>query len=53
VNVLCIIIFAVKKDEFGNNSMVYIILRGSGIEIIFLNVHAPTEDEINDVKDIS
>jgi hypothetical protein len=29
----------------------YIILRGSWCEIIILNVHAPTEDKIDDMKD--
>jgi hypothetical protein len=31
--------------------MSYIILRGSWCHIIVLNVHAPTEDKIEDVKD--
>jgi hypothetical protein len=31
--------------------MSYIILRGHWCEIIILNVHAPTEDKIDDVKD--
>jgi hypothetical protein len=31
--------------------MSYIILRGRWFHIIVLNVHAPTEDKINDVKD--
>jgi hypothetical protein len=31
--------------------MSYIILRGRWYDIIFLNVHAPTEDKINDMKD--
>jgi hypothetical protein len=31
--------------------MLYIILRGCWCDIIVLNVHAPTEDEIDDVKD--
>jgi hypothetical protein len=29
----------------------YIILRGRGCHIIVLNVHAPTEDKTDDVKD--
>jgi exonuclease III len=37
------IILAVKR--------VYIILRGRGFHIIVLNVHVPTEDTNNDVKD--
>jgi hypothetical protein len=31
--------------------MSYIILRGRGCHIIVLNVHAPTEDKTDDVKD--
>jgi hypothetical protein len=31
--------------------MSYIILRGCWYYIIVLNVHAPTEDKIDDVKD--
>jgi hypothetical protein len=31
--------------------MSYIILRGHRYDIIVLNVHAPTEDEIGDIKD--
>jgi hypothetical protein len=31
--------------------MSYIILRGRWCHIIVLNVHAPTEDKIDDVKD--
>jgi hypothetical protein len=31
--------------------MSYIILRGCWCHIIVLNVHAPTEDKIDDVKD--
>jgi hypothetical protein len=31
--------------------MSYIILRGCWCDIIVLNVHAPTEDKIDDVKD--
>jgi hypothetical protein len=32
--------------------MTYIILRGRWYDIIVLNVHAPTEDKIYDMKDI-
>jgi hypothetical protein len=45
------IIAAVKKVEFVSNKMSYIILRHSWYHIIILNVHAPTEDKNNDVKD--
>jgi exonuclease III len=45
------IISAVKRVEFINDRMSYIILRGRLYHIIVLNVHAPTEDKIDDVKD--
>jgi hypothetical protein len=31
--------------------MTYIILRGCWCNIIFLNVHVPTEDKIDNIKD--
>jgi hypothetical protein len=37
--------------EFVSDRMLYVILRGRWCRIIFLNVHAPTEDKTNDVKD--
>jgi hypothetical protein len=45
------IISAVKRVEFVSDRMSYIILRGRWFHIIVLNVHAPTEDKIDDVKD--
>jgi hypothetical protein len=45
------IISAVKRVEFVNDRMSYIILRGRGFHIIVLNVHAPTEDKTDDVED--
>jgi hypothetical protein len=44
-------ISAVKRVEFVNDRMSYIILRGRWCDIIVLNVHAPTEDKSDDVKD--
>jgi hypothetical protein len=44
-------ISAVKRVEFVNDRMSHIILRGRWFHIIILNVHAPTEDETDDVKD--
>jgi hypothetical protein len=44
------IISAVKRVEFVNDRMSYIILRGRWFHIIILNVHAPTEDKTDDVK---
>jgi hypothetical protein len=31
--------------------MAYIIMRGRWCDIIVLNVHVPTEDKIDDIKD--
>jgi endonuclease/exonuclease/phosphatase family metal-dependent hydrolase len=45
------IISAVKRVEFVSDRMSYIILRGRWCHIIILNVHAPTEDKTDDVKD--
>jgi exonuclease III len=45
------IISAVKRVEFVSDRMSYIILRGSWCHIIVLNIQAPTEDKIYDVKD--
>jgi endonuclease/exonuclease/phosphatase family metal-dependent hydrolase len=45
------IISAVKRVEFVNDKMSYIILRGRWFHIIVLNIHAPTEDKTDDVKD--
>jgi hypothetical protein len=45
------IISAVKRVEFIDDRMSYIILRGRWFRIIVLNVHAPTEDKTDDVKD--
>jgi exonuclease III len=42
---------AVKRVEFISDRMSYIILRGRWSDIIVLNVYAPTEDKIDDVKD--
>jgi hypothetical protein len=45
------IISAVKRDEFLSDRISYTILRGRWFHIIVLNVHAPTEDKTDDVKD--
>jgi hypothetical protein len=39
-----------KRVDFVSDGMSYIILRGHWYDII-LNVNAPTEDKINDIKD--
>jgi exonuclease III len=38
------------RVEFVSDRMSYIILRGRWCDIIVLNVHAPTEDKIDDLK---
>jgi hypothetical protein len=45
------IISAVKRAEFVSDKMSYIIQRGRWCHIIVLNVHAPTEDKTDEVKD--
>jgi hypothetical protein len=45
------IISAVKRVEFVSDTMLYIILKGRWCDIIVLNLHASTEDKIDDVKD--
>jgi hypothetical protein len=45
------IVSAVKGVEFVCDRMPYLILRGGWYHVIVLNVHAPTEDKIDDVKD--
>jgi hypothetical protein len=45
------IISAVKRAEFINDRMSYIILRGRWFHTSVLNVHAPTEDKTDDAKD--
>jgi hypothetical protein len=42
---------AVKRVEFVSDTMSYIILRGPWCNIIVVNVHSPTEDKIDDIKD--
>jgi hypothetical protein len=42
---------AVKRVQFVSGRMSYIILRGRWCDNIILNVHAPTEDKIDDMKD--
>jgi hypothetical protein len=45
------IISAVKRVEFVSDRMSYLTLRGRWCHIVVLNVHVPTEDKIDDVKD--
>jgi hypothetical protein len=45
------IISAVKRVEFVSDRMSYITLKGCWCDIIVLNVHSPTEDKDDDIKD--
>jgi hypothetical protein len=45
------IIPAVKGAEFFSDRISYTILKGRWCDIIVLNVRAPTEDKIHDMKD--
>jgi hypothetical protein len=45
------LISADKRVKFVSDRMSYIILRGYWCHIIVLNVHAPTEDNTDDVND--
>jgi hypothetical protein len=45
------IISAVKSIEFVSDRLPYVILKGRWCHIIVLNVHAPTGDKTDDVKD--
>ena len=45
------IISAIKRAEFVSGRISYITLKGRWCDIIFKNVHAPTEDKIDDIKD--
>jgi hypothetical protein len=49
------IISALKMFEFINDRMLYIILVliGRWCDVIVPNVHAPTEDKVDDIKDSS
>jgi hypothetical protein len=45
------IISAVKRIEFVSDGMSYVTLKCRWCHIIVLNVHAPTEDKDDDIKD--
>jgi hypothetical protein len=45
------IVSAVKRVEFVSHRLSYIVLRGRQCNIIVLNVHAPSEDKSDDLKD--
>jgi hypothetical protein len=39
------------SDPFSFDCPLYTILRGPWYDIVFLNIHAPTEDKIHDMKE--
>jgi len=45
------IVSVVKRVEFVNDRMSYIVLRGRWCNIIVLNVHAPSEEKSDDSED--
>jgi hypothetical protein len=45
------IISPVKRVEFLSDSMSYIIVKGHWCDIIVLNVHAPTKNKDDAIKD--
>jgi hypothetical protein len=45
------IISVVQRSEFINDRLSYVILRGRYCDIIVLNVHDPTEDKTDNIKD--
>jgi hypothetical protein len=45
------IISAVKRVEFVSDRMSYILLRGGWCQVIVLNGHAATEDQIVNMKE--
>jgi len=40
------------REEFVSDRLSYIVLRDRWVNIIFLNVHAPSEDKSDGTKDI-
>ena len=45
------IVSSVKRVEFVSDRMSYIVLRGRWCNIVFLNVHPPSEEKRDDSKD--
>jgi hypothetical protein len=45
------IISAVKRVEFDSDRMPYITLKGRWFHIVFLSIHAATENKTDHVKD--
>ncbi|PNF22036.1 hypothetical protein B7P43_G10581 [Cryptotermes secundus] len=45
------IVSAVKRVEFVSDRISYIILKGRWCDSIVMNIHAPTEDKLDDIND--
>ena len=45
------LVSAVKKIEFVSDRFSYIVLRGRWLHIIVVNVHAPSEEKSEELKD--
>jgi len=42
---------AVKRVDFASDRVSYIVLRGRWCNVVFMNVHAPSEKKSDDSKD--
>jgi len=45
------LVSAVKRIEFVSDSFSHIVLRGRWLHIILVNVHAPSEEKSEELKD--
>ena len=45
------LVSAVKRTEFVSDRLSYIVLRGRWLHIILVNVHAPSEEKSEELKD--
>ena len=45
------LVSAVKRIEFVSDRLSYIVLRGHWLHIILANVHAPSEEKSEELKD--
>ena len=45
------LVSAVKRIEFVSDRLSYIVLKGCWLHIIVVNVHAPSEEKSEEVKD--
>ena len=45
------LVTAVKRIEFVSDRLSYILLKGRWLHIIVVNIHAPSEEKVEEVKD--